>query len=66
MSECGRICKKRKLKVNVGKNLGRMYARQNGEPLEEVDYFKYLVTQVAAGGGCERGMVHRMNKGYKA
>ena len=35
----------------------------NGEPLEEVDCFKYLGSQVAAGGGCERVVVHRMNEG---
>ena len=38
----------------------------NGEPLEEVDCFKYLGSQVAADGGCERDVVHRMNKGYRA
>ena len=37
----------------------------NGEPLE-VDYFKYLGSQVAADGGCERDVVHRMNEGYRA
>ena len=35
----------------------------NGEPLEEVDCFKNLGSQV---GGCERGVVHRMNEGYRA
>ena len=38
----------------------------NGEPLEEVDCFKYLRSQVAADRGCERNVVHRMNEGYKA
>ena len=38
----------------------------NGEPLEEVDCFKYLGSQVAAGGGCERDVVYRMNEGYRA
>ena len=38
----------------------------NGEPLEEVDCFKYLGLQVAADGGCERDVVHRMNEGYRA
>ena len=33
----------------------------NGEPLEEVDCFKYLGSQVAVDGGCERDVVHRMN-----
>ena len=38
----------------------------NGEPLEEVDCFKYLEWQVAAGGGCERDVVHIMNEWYRA
>ena len=38
----------------------------NGEPLEEVDCFKYLGSQVAADGGCERDVAHRMNEGYRA
>ena len=38
----------------------------NGEPLEEVDCFKYLGSQVAENGGCERDVVHRMNEGYRA
>ena len=38
----------------------------NGVRLEEVDCFKYQGSQVAADGGCERDMVHRMNKGYRA
>ena len=38
----------------------------NGEPLEEVDCFKYLGLQVAADGGCERDEVHRMNEGQKS
>ena len=35
----------------------------NGEPLEEMDCFKYLGSQVAADGGLERNVVHRMNEG---
>ena len=75
-SSCSRVCERRKLRVNVGKskvmryskcgNEGRMYVILNGEPLEEVYCFKYLGSQVAADGGCERDVVHRMNKGYKA
>ena len=39
----------------------------NGELLEEVDdCFKYLGLQVAADGGYERDVVHRMNEGYRA
>ena len=62
--------------MNVGKskvmrssrygNGDRMNVIQNGEPLEEVDSFKYLGSQVPADGGCERGVVHRMNEGYRA
>ena len=63
-SEYGRVCERRKLRVNVGKrkvmwcsrygNGGRMHEILNGEPLEEVDCFKYLGSQVAADRGCER------------
>ena len=76
MSEFGRVCERRKLRVNVGKskvmrcsrygNGNRMHMILNDEPLEEVDCFKYLGSQVAADGGCERNVVHRMNEGYRA
>ena len=76
VSEFGRTCERRKLRVNVGKSKVMRYSRYgngdrthvilNGEPLEEVDCFKYLGSQVAADGGCERDMVHRMNEGYRA
>ena len=46
--------------------MGRMHERLNGELLEEVDNFKYLESQVAAGGGCEKDVVHRMNEGNRA
>ena len=70
----GRVCERRKLRVNVGKskvmrcsrygNEDRMHVILNGEPLDEVDCFKYLGSQVTADGGCER--VHRLNEGYRA
>ena len=42
-----------------------MHVILNGEPLEEVDCFKYLWSQVAADGGCELDGAHRrMNEGY--
>ena len=47
-------------------NMDRMQVILNGETLEEVDCFKYLGSQVAADGRCERDVVHRMNKGYRA
>ena len=43
-----------------------MYVILHGEQLEEVDCFKDLGSQVAADGGCERDVVHRMNKEYRA
>ena len=62
--------------MNVGKskvmrcsrygNGDRMHVILNGEPLEEVDCFKYLGSQVSTDGGCERDVVHRMNEGYRA
>ena len=62
VSEFGRACERKKLTVNVGKsqvmrwsrygNRDRMHVILNGEPLEEVDCFKYLRSQVAADGGC--------------
>ena len=52
VSEFGRVCERRKLKVNVGKsnvmrcsrygNGGQLHVILNGQPLEEVDCFKYL------------------------
>ena len=76
MSEFGRVCERRKLRVNVGKNKVmrcsrygngcRMHVIQNGKPLEEVYCLKYLGSQVAADGGCERDVVHRMNEVYRA
>ena len=43
-----------------------MHVILNGEPLEEVDYFQYLGSQVAADWGCERNVVHSMNEEYRA
>ena len=52
VSEFGRVCEIRKLRANVGKSKvmrcsrygkkDRMHVILNGEPLEEVDCFKYL------------------------
>ena len=76
MSGLSRVCGRRKLRVNVGKskvmrcsnygNGGRMHVILNGEPLEEVNCFKYLESQEAADGGRERDVAHRMNEGYIA
>ena len=76
VSEFGRVCERRKLRVNVGKskvmrcsrygNGDRMHVILNGEPLEEVNCFKYVGSRMAADEGCERDEVHRMNEGYRA
>ena len=68
--EFGRVCERRTLRVNVGKskvmrslwygNGGRMHVILNSEPLDEVYCFKHQWSQVAADGGCERDVVHRM------
>ena len=42
-----------------------MHVILNGEQLEEVISLKYLGSQVAADGGCERDVVKRMNEGYR-
>ena len=75
MSEFGRVCERRKLRVNVGMckvmrcsrygNGDRMHVILNGEPLEEEDCFKYLGSQVAADLRCEMDVVYRMNEGYR-
>ena len=43
-------------------NRGRMNVILNREPLEEVDCFKYLGSQVAADGGCERDVHGTQNE----
>ena len=37
----------------------------NGEVLEEVDQFKYLGSVIAANGGVEADVRHRVNEGCK-
>ena len=72
VNEFGRECERRKLSLKVGKsevmykNGYQLHEKLNGESLEEFDYFKYLWSQAAADGGCERDVVHRMNEGYRA
>ena len=76
VSEFCRVYERRKLRMNVGKSKvmrclrygkgGRMHVILNDERLEEVDCLKYLSSQVAADGGCERDVVHRMNVGQRA
>ena len=75
VDEFGRVCDRRKLRVNVGKSKVmrctrsedgvRMNVRLNGEVLEEVEKFKYLGSMVAAGGGVEADVCNRVNEGCK-
>ena len=74
VSEFGRVCERKKL-VNVGKskvmrcsrygNGDPMYVILKGEPLEEVDYFRYLELQAAADGGCERDVCAELMRGIE-
>ena len=75
VAEFGRVCERRKLRVNVGKSKvmrctrneegARLNVVLNGEVLEEVDTFKYLGSVIAANGGVEADVRHRVNEGCK-
>ena len=75
VTESGRVCERRNLRVNVGKSKvmrctrneddARLNAMLNGEALEEVDQFKYLGSVIAANGGVEAYVRHRVNEGCK-
>ena len=75
VTEFGRVCERRKLRVNVGKckvmrctrneDGARLNVMLNGEVLEEVDQFKYLGSVIAANGGVDADVCHRVNEGCK-
>ena len=75
VTEFGRVCKRRKLHVNVGKSKvmrctnredgNRLNVTLVGEVLEEVYQFKYLGSVVAADGGVEADVWHRGNEECK-
>jgi hypothetical protein len=75
VNEFGRVCERRKLRVNVGKskvmrctrNEGgdRLNVRLNGERLEDVQSFKYLGSHIAVKGGVEEEVRHRVNEASK-
>ena len=74
VTEFGRVCERMKLRVNVGKSKvmrctrnedgARLNVMLNGEALE-VDQFKYLGSVIAANGGVEADVHHRVNEGCK-
>ena len=71
----GRVCERRKFRVNVGKSKVMRCTRNeddaglnvmlNGEALEEVEQFKYLGSVIAANGGVETDVCHRVNEECK-
>ena len=73
MTEFGRVCERQKLLVNVGTSKVMRCTRNedgailnvmlNGEALE--DLFKYLGSIIAANGGVEADVRHRVNEGCK-
>ena len=63
---CRLVSKSKVMRCSSYRNGDRMHVRLNGEPLEEVDCFEHLGSQVAADEGCERVVVHRMNDWYRA
>ena len=75
VTEFGGVCERRKLRVNVGKSKvmrctrsedgARLNVMLNGEALEKVDQFKYLGSVIAANGGVEADVRHRVNEGCK-
>ena len=75
VTEFGRVCETRKLRVNMGKSKvmrcmgnedgARLNVMLNREALEEVDQFKYLGSVIAANGGVEADVRHRVNEGCK-
>ena len=75
VTEFGRVFERRKLRVNVGKSKvmrctrnedgARLNVMLNGEALEEVDQLKYLGSVIAANGGVEADVRHRVNEGCK-
>ena len=75
VTEFGRVRERRKLRVNVGKSNvmrctrnedgARLNVMLNAEVLEEVDQFKYLDSVIAANGGVEADVRHRVNEGCK-
>ena len=58
------VCKSKVMSCSRYGNWCRIHVRLNGEPLDEVDCFKYLECQVVADGGREMALVLRMNEGY--
>ena len=76
VTEFGRVCDRRKLKVNVGKskvmrctteeNRGGVHINLDGEELEEVESFRYLGSKVARNGEIREEVNSRLGEAGKA
>ena len=58
---CLNVGKRKVIRCSRYRNRFRMHVILNGEP---VDCCKYLGSQVATDGGCEKDVVHKMNERY--
>jgi len=75
VTELGRVCDRRKLKVNVAKSKVMRCSRDggiggadivlNGERLEQVAEFRYLGVDIEARGSMETEVRHRVGEGAK-
>ena len=75
VTEFGRVCERRKLKVNVNKSKVMMCLRSvrevslnielNGEGLEKVECFQYLGSQISESGSMKEDVRHRVNEACK-
>ena len=57
--------KSRVMKCSRNENGARLNVMLKGEALEEVDQFKYLGSVIAANGGVEADVCHRVSEGCK-
>ena len=75
VTEFGKVCERRKLRVNVNKSKAIRFSRVegqvdwgvslNGKKLEEVQCFRYLGVDLAANGSMEAEVSHRVGEGAR-
>ena len=59
------VGKSKVMRCTGNEDSARLNVMLNGETLEEVDHFKYLGSLIAANGGVEADVRHRVNEGCK-
>ena len=59
------VCKSKVMRCTSNEDGARLNVMLNEEALEEVDQFKYLGSVIAANGGVEADVHHRVNGGCK-